>query len=147
MCFDYNGGFLGNIGHLGQGPFEYTYINRLAYDPLSKQLLVQPSGKMQFYLFDEATLGVFNISGTDSVKFLLFCPDETYTTVLNTTSPIIPIICNYTKFKFAIDYSTNAGETYYRTFILSPDEALEVDIYLIDMILLMEGVFEMIIGQ
>ncbi len=88
----------------------------------------------QFYLFDEATLGVFNISGTDSVRFLLFCPDATYTTLINTTSPIIPITCDYIKFKFVIDYTTNAGETYYRTLILDPDDAFEVDIYLIDMI-------------
>jgi len=82
-----------------------------------------------FILYDERTLGLFNVTGPDTINFLLFCPDSTYTTIINETSTSIPINCEYEKFKFVLDYGVTS---YYRTFILEPDEAFNVSVYLID---------------
>lgn len=84
-----------------------------------------------FNLYDERTLEIFNISGPTRVNFLVFCEDSTQTFLINTTSPAILITCEYEKFKFVLDYTTTS---YYRTFMLSPDEANNVSIYLIDFI-------------
>ena len=84
-----------------------------------------------FNFWDERTLEQFNLSSADRVSFLLFCPDSTYTTIINETNQSIPIDCDYIKFKFILDYGTTS---YYRTFILTPDEADEVNIYLINLL-------------
>jgi len=94
-------------------------------------LYIDMSFIANFTLYDERTLGLFNISSADRINFLLFCPDETYTTIINETSTSIPINCNYTKFKFVLDYGTTS---YYRTFILDPDDALQVKVYLINLL-------------
>lgn len=84
-----------------------------------------------FNLYDERTQGIFNLNGTNRTSFLLFCGNSTYTYEVNTTSFEIPIICEYKKFKFNLEYGEAA---YYRTFILEPDEALNTSIYLIDLL-------------
>lgn len=84
----------------------------------------------KFNFIDERTLGPFNIASADMINFLLFCPESTYTTLINQTNQTIPINCNYIKFKFILDYGPTS---YYRTFILSPDEANNVNIFLINL--------------
>lgn len=83
-----------------------------------------------FLFFDERTLEPFNISSADSVRFLLFCPESTFTTIINATTQAIPIDCNYDKFKLILDYGVTS---YYRTFIFPPEEGFNQSIYLIDL--------------
>jgi hypothetical protein len=84
-----------------------------------------------FNLYDEKTLGVFNLSGASKVTFQLYCPGSTYYTDVNSTNFTVPITCDYTSFKFQLDYGTTG---YYRSFILTPDETNNVPIYLIDLL-------------
>jgi len=118
----------------------YTiFITSASYENFSSSFLINNYENLtltydmnffaNFILLDERTLGVFNISGADRVNFLLFCPNGTYTTLINETTVVLPINCNYEKFKFVLDYGITS---YYRTFILEPDEALNVSVYLID---------------
>lgn len=89
-----------------------------------------------FNLYDErlsasSTIDmVFNISGATRVSFLVFCPGQTIATVINTTNFTTPITCDYDLLKFQLDYGTTS---YYRNFLLSPDEVNSYKIYLIDM--------------
>ena len=83
------------------------------------------------FLWDERTLEPFNVSSADRINFLVFCPNATYTSVINTSNVTIPITCNYDKFKFVLDYGATS---YYRTFILDPDELFHVNIYLINLL-------------
>lgn len=83
-----------------------------------------------FNFYDERTLELFNISSADKVNFLLFCPTTTYTTLITNTTQSIPIDCNYTKFKLVLDYGVTS---YYRTFILEPENVFNQSIYLIDL--------------
>lgn len=88
-----------------------------------------------FCFYDERTLDKFNILGTNSTIFLLYCPDATYQIELNksvvnsTGCQSIPITCQYDKFKFVLNYGATS---YYRTFILQPNEVFNVSVYLID---------------
>jgi hypothetical protein len=82
-----------------------------------------------FKLYDERTLGVFNLSGATRVTFQLYCPGTTYYTTVVSTNFSVPINCDYTSFKFQLDYGTGG---YYRSFILTPDQTNNVPIYLID---------------
>jgi len=83
-----------------------------------------------FNLFDERTLNPFNISSPDRTTFQIFCPTSTIITEINTTNFTIPITCQYSKFRFVLDYGPT---NYYRTFILNPDQTLGVNVYLIDL--------------
>jgi hypothetical protein len=83
-----------------------------------------------FLLYDEKTLGVFNVSSADLIQFILFCPNSTTTTVITSNTTTLPLTCAYDKFKFILDYS---GTTYYRTFILHPAAGTNVSIYLINL--------------
>lgn len=150
--YNYNSSTWTNVTNISSSGYTFylnssTYnltIYRSMYDNYNKNLSlscrenlsenISVSFLAQFYLYDERTLDVFNISGADSVKFLLYCEDATYITDLTTTSPIIPILCDYIKFKFVVDYSLSGYEKYYRTFILEPNDAFEVNIFLIDML-------------
>jgi hypothetical protein len=130
------------------------YINASDYDYLVKQIIyddasgnftadyldnltiqVPLSFNVTFNLFDERTLGEFNISGPDVVNFLIFCTNVTYVTTINETTATIPVNCTYSKFRFGLEYTID-GEAvdYSRTFILSPDEANDINIYLIDLL-------------
>ena len=82
-----------------------------------------------FFLYDENTLDVFNVSSPDTIYFVLICPNSTETSVISTNVSTIPITCDYDKFRFILDYGSTS---YYRTFILEPDDALSVDVFLID---------------
>jgi len=84
-----------------------------------------------FNFFDERTLGVFNVSSADSIQFLVFCPNETVISVINQSNQSVPITCSYSKFKFILNYGVTS---YYRTFILNPDELFNVNIYLINLL-------------
>jgi len=108
----------------------YSEIFNLSYLE-NKTIIVEMPFLATFRLWDERTHDPFNISSPDKISFLLFCPDETYTTEITAVNSSIPITCNYIKFKFVLDYGATS---YYRTFILDPDEALDVDIYLIDLL-------------
>ena len=84
-----------------------------------------------FNLVDERTLLPFNMSSATSVTFLLFCTDRTDQWTINTTSQLIPISCNYIKYKFVLIYGT---QSYYRTYIVSPSgEDFNRTIYLMDL--------------
>lgn len=83
-----------------------------------------------FNLFDERTLQVFNISSPDDINFHLFCPNSTVITPVTNSTFTVPITCQYTKFKFVLDYGPT---NYYRTFIIDPDDTLGVNVYLIDL--------------
>lgn len=83
-----------------------------------------------FTLFDERTLDLFNVSSPSRINFLIFCPDSTFSYIINTTTPSILVNCPYEKFKFVLDY---AETSYYRTFMLEPDEVNNYSIYLIDL--------------
>ena len=84
-----------------------------------------------FSLFDENIYGIFNVSGADRIEFLLYCPTSTESTIITTSNPLIPITCDYIKFKFVLTYGV---VNYYRTFILDTNESNQVDIYLIDLL-------------
>lgn len=108
-------------------PYENTFSTTL----LSNQTLTY-----YFYLYssfvllDEATEGEFNVSSADSIKFVLYCFNTTYTTIINSSTQNLPIVCDYDKFKFVLTYGT---ESYYRTFIYEEPEIFNVSVYLIDL--------------
>lgn len=81
-------------------------------------------------IFDEATEGLFNLSSADSIEILVFCPDRTYSIDINATTTIFPVSCEYTKFKFILDYD---GTTYYRTLIIPPEDIYDIPLYLINL--------------
>jgi hypothetical protein len=84
-----------------------------------------------FNFIDERTLLPFNMAGADSVTFLLFCVDRTDQWTINTTTQLVPISCNYIKYKFVLVYGT---QSYYRTYIIEPSgEDFNRTIYLIDL--------------
>jgi len=93
--------------------------------------IIYISALANFILLDEFTLETFNVSGTDSIKFLLLCPDETQQTSITSANQTIEIGCKYEKFKFILDYGTTS---YYRTFIVEYDEIFNQTIYLIDLL-------------
>ena len=108
----------------GSFTFSTSYLQNLTTD-------VDVSYQATFNLFDEKTLGVFNLSAASLVTFQLYCPNSTYYTTVNSTNFSVPINCDYTSFKFQLDYNGTATG-YYRSFILTPDETNNVPIYLID---------------
>jgi hypothetical protein len=83
-----------------------------------------------FRLIDERTLEPFNISSPDTIRFLLICPDSTFTTIITEQNQSIPINCDYTKFKFTLEYGSTS---YYRTQLIEPNDAFDVNVYLIDL--------------
>ena len=91
-----------------------------------------------FILIDENTLEPFNISGPDTIRFVLYCTDRTETTIINATEQDVPIDCDFEKFKFVIEYGTTS---YYRTLLLDADTVLNlsfsgfnISVYLIDLL-------------
>ena len=119
----------------------YTYmINASGYDELNGSFTVTYQQELTidaamsflatFRLFDERTEEAFNISSPDKITFFLFCPNGTFTTEINTTNATIPIECDYLKFKFVLDYGAT---NYFRSFIIPPEDALDYNIYLIDL--------------
>ena len=130
--------------NLNAGTYNYTlvkegYVNATGVFTIdyleNTTLLISMPFNAVFNFKDEDSLGDFNMSSPDIMKFSLTCPGETYWTTLNTSfnasnSFTTLIDCEYKKFKFTLDYGT---DEYYRTFILTPDEALAVNIYLIDL--------------
>jgi len=81
-------------------------------------------------LFDETTGQPLNLNHTDEIRFLLFCPDRTETTILNQTTQNVTITCEYTKFRFSVDYNE---ENYFRSLILPQSEANNFSVYLLDL--------------
>lgn len=104
--------------------FSITYLE-------NKTIYIDMPFYATFHLYDEKTLGAFNMSGPSRMVFQLYCPTETVSTLLNSSMVnfTIPITCDYDLFRFQLDYGATS---YYRTFILNPDEAQDVNIYLID---------------
>ena len=101
-------------------------------------ITVSYSPLVTFYLYDEKTLDLFNVSSPDSISFLLICPSETTTTIIdNTSAPIIPLTCNYTSFRFILEWlpgETITGVTsYFRSFLLDVSDTYQQDIFLIDL--------------
>lgn len=92
---------------------------------------------LTFYLYDEKTLDLFNYTSPSSISFLLICSDTTTTTTINGTSvPIIPITCNYTSFRFILEWlpgETISGATSYFRSYLFDTELKEQNIFLIDL--------------
>jgi hypothetical protein len=82
-----------------------------------------------FFLIKEEDNTEFNISGPTKIEFQLHCPNSTIITIINDTTPNIPITCNYLDFTFFLTYT---DATYYRSFLLSPTEASNYSIYLFD---------------
>ena len=107
-------------------PYDYNFTMEFGQ---TRELIARLFFYSNFKLYDERTLEEFNISSPDRISFLLYCPEQTYTTIINSSTPKILINCDYIKFKFVLDYGTTS---YYRTFILDPDEALNVNVFLID---------------
>lgn len=100
---------------------------------LQRVLIANLSFYATFNLYDEKTLGVFDITKTDNVTFSLFCKNSTYISYITVTSPEFIINCSYIKFRFTVNYNSSwSYATYYRTFIIDPDETLNVPVYLID---------------
>ena len=85
-----------------------------------------------FNLLDERTNGFYNISSADSVELLIFCPDETQIVDITNETQSVPINCQYTKFKFKVDYGLVTGN-YFRTLILDTDEIFNVSVYLLNL--------------
>lgn len=91
-----------------------------------------------FHLIDERTLNAWDISKTNTTQFQLTCQNSTLLYAITSATQSIPIECDYEKFRFIITYG--AGTTayflgpnnYYRDFILQPDAAQNINIYLID---------------
>jgi len=125
------------------GPSLGTYnvtVSRPPYFEQTQTIVINTTGahvlnfdlgyNSTFFLIDERTLTEFNISSPDRITFELFCADSTDITLVTSTNFTIPITCQYTKFRFVLDYGPT---NYYRTFILPPDETLGVNVYLIDL--------------
>lgn len=90
-----------------------------------------------FFLYDEKTLDGFNMSSPDAVYFHLFCENSTSITLITSNVTTLPITCNYTKFRFVLDYSSYSSSTYYRSFIVDYSTVpvggpFNYDIFLID---------------
>ena len=102
----------------------------------NRTLTLDTSFLASFVLYDEkqSTLTgsnvLFNIANATSVSFLLFCPGETRAQIINSTNFTIPITCNYNLFEFLLNYGASS---YYRAFIIAPDDAFNIKIYLIDL--------------
>lgn len=80
-------------------------------------------------LFDEKTGEPFNVSSPDSIEFLVYCPTETASTIVNNSNQSIPINCPYQKFRFIVNYDTSS---YYRSFLIEPGQQ-NYTVYLIDL--------------
>jgi hypothetical protein len=80
-------------------------------------------------LIDERTFELFDVTSPDRILFILDCVNYSFSQVLNATSTIVPIQCKYKKFQFILDYNTTS---YTRFIIIPPDEALNLNVYLIN---------------
>lgn len=110
------------------------------YDTVNNSLTLNYQQELNYTLFmsflatfrlkDERTGTQFNISSADRVSFLLFCPESTFTTVITAVNTTLPIDCDYIKFKFVLDYGAT---TYSRSLILEPNDALDFNVFLIDL--------------
>lgn len=90
-----------------------------------------------FNFIDERTLLPFNMSSPDAIRFILYCPNSTTTTLIsisNLSTANLPITCNYNKFKFVLEYPATS---YYRTLIypssLFVNQSFNITVYLIDL--------------
>lgn len=86
-----------------------------------------------FNLMDEKTIAPFNINSPDAIRFILICKDSQYTFLVTNQTQSFPITCNYTQFKFDLEYS---GESYYRKLIIEPnivDNMFNQTVWLIDL--------------
>ncbi len=110
---------------------EYTATTNVSVQE-NKTVIDQLSFLATLNLYDEFTLGLFNVSSPDEIRFLLICPNSSSTTTIDNTTTEIPIDCNYIKFKISLFYAIDVGN-YYRTFLLEPDDALNMSVYLIDL--------------
>lgn len=133
------------IKYLNNGTYNITW-NASGYDTMTQMftasvlenitLTYDTSFLASFILYDEkrSTLTgsnvLFNVANATSISFLLFCPGETRAQIINSTNFTVPITCNYNLFEFLLTYGTSS---YYRAFIIEPDDAFNVDIYLIDL--------------
>ena len=114
------------------GAFSTTYQENLSLNLIMSFLA-------NFFLVDENTNEPFNISGTDRVRFIVYCTDQTTTTTtINETDPQIPINCAFDKFKFVIEYGTTS---YYRNLLFNSNDILNysetgfnISVYLIDLL-------------
>jgi hypothetical protein len=106
-------------------PFTTTYIG-------THNITFDMGFNATFILYDEKTEGIFNVSSPSKITFYLFCPNSTYQSLITSNTTAIPVTCDYTKFRFVLDWGTTTS--YYRTFILSPDDiSYQVKVYLIDL--------------
>ena len=84
----------------------------------------------KFHFYDEKTLQPFNLSSANSTTLSVICPNSTLYYNITDVNQDINITCFYKKMVFNLFYGTTS---YYRTFILSPDDLNNVNIYLIDL--------------
>ena len=120
--------YLFNLSRIGISDYINGSFNVSLQDEIT--IYVDMFHLLNITLYDEKTLEIFDIGGTNRTTFILICPNETITTVINTSSPIILITCNYTKFRFTLEYEL---VSYYRTYILPQANLFNnTNIYLID---------------
>jgi hypothetical protein len=142
-----DGSYTSNFNNVGDSYIAYVNAttfsatsNTSGYDAVTEPIVTTTKGTSThifdmpfiatFRLIDERTLEPFNISSPDTIRFLLICPDSTYTTIITEQNQSIPINCDYTKFKFTLEYETTS---YYRTQLIEPNDAFDVNVYLIDL--------------
>ena len=91
--------------------------------------------EVTFNLYDERTLGLFNVSSPDKITFILYCGENgdttsTSTTVLNESFNTIIIDCDFYKYDFTQDYES---DNFPRSFVIPLDEDNDnLTVYLID---------------
>jgi hypothetical protein len=70
---------------------------------------------MTFWLYDERTLDLFNISSPDEIYQYTYCKNEdTFSILINTTNYSYIVPCEIEKIRFVVNYPT---DTYYRTLL------------------------------
>ena len=80
-------------------------------------------------LYDEKTLGIFNISGVTNLELRITCQDDTEERfTINETNFDVEVDCLYRKFKFIVEQS---GDVYYRTLYLDENN-LDFNVYLLN---------------
>ena len=82
-------------------------------------------------LYDEKTLDPFNTDNPDSIEFLVFCPEGTFVTDVNSSTFNVTVPCDYEKFRVVLFYGTTS---YFRTLIIQDASTIQnISIYLIDL--------------
>jgi hypothetical protein len=110
---------------------ETYFFNATPYDNLS--ILLNAGFYVSFLFIDEYTLGPFNISSPDSLKFVLTCEDYTRETLIVSDGQEVFVDCDYTKLRFIPQYG---AVSYARTFILPWEEVTaggNTTIYLVNL--------------